>query len=363
MFLFALLLQTAPTATPAALRPAGVAVRIVPDTALVERDPSTGVGYANFDFLITSRATEQRELVSIVLTAHDTAGRLVLRRFCDTSGLSPCIRTVPDRTLTPGGSGIVYNPFDELPASLPLRELKYALAFADTGGTVVDSLTARVPIRDYTPRTDLVLPLRGRVLVFDGHDFYAHHRRWNLAHPVVGKLFRRNSGRYAYDFSIVDSAGHMYRGDGARNEDWYSWNVPVVAPGAGRVVASESNEPDWAVGRAGLPDSVVLARPIALFGNYLVIDHGNGEFSLLAHLRRGSVVVRKGDQVRQGQAVGRVGFSGSVYTIHNHYQLQRGAEYDAEGLPSTFSRVTRVGRSGERERRVRIDSGDVIESR
>ena len=155
----------------------------------------------------------------------------------------------------------------------------------------------------------------------------------------------------------------MYRGAGARNEDWYGWNAPVLAPGAGTVVAAESGEPDWEVGRTSLPDSVVLARPVALFGNHVVIDHGNGEFSLLAHLRRGSVLVRRGDRVRQGQPVGRVGFSGSVYTIHTHYQLQRGPEYDAEGLPSTFLHVTRVGRSGSAGGRLRVDSGDVVEGR
>ena len=338
-------------------------MRVVPDTVLVERDPSTGIGYANFDFLITSRSAAPIELVSVVMTAHDLAGQLLLRRFCDRSGLSPCIRTVPDRLLAPGGSMIVYNPFDELPAQIPLKGLRYVLAFADSTGTVLDSLVASIPLRDYTPTTSLILPLRGRALVFDGHDFLAHHRRWNLAHPVVGRLFRANSGRYAYDFSIVDSSGRMYRGDGARNEDWYSWNVPVLAPGAGTVVAAESGEPDWQVGRTGLPDSVVLARPIALFGNYVVIDHGHGEFSLLAHLRRGSVLVRPGDRVRPGQPVGRVGFSGSVYTIHTHYQLQRGAEYDAEGIPSTFVGVTRVGRRGPTTGRMRIDSGDVVESR
>ena len=363
MLLLPLLLQIA---TPSAATPPGgtaVTVRVAPDTALVERDPATGVGYANFDFLVTSGAAQPLELVSIVMTAHDAAGELVLRRFCDTSGLSPCIRTVPDRTLEPGGSAIVYNPFDELPARLPLRELRYVLAFADTGGSVVDSLAATVPLRDYSTRADLVVPLRGRVLVFDGHDFYSHHRRWNLAHPVVGKLFRHSSSRYAYDFSIVDPAGRMYRGDGGRNEDWYSWNAPVVAPGSGTVVAAASGEPDWEVGRTSLPDSVVLARPIALFGNHVVIDHGNGEYSLLAHLRRGSLLVRRGDRVRQGQPVARVGFSGSVYTIHTHYQLQRGAEYDAEGLPSTFVRVNRVGRPGTATGRSRIDSGDVVESR
>ena len=129
------------------------------------------------------------------------------------------------------------------------------------------------------------------------------------------------------------------------------------------MVAAEPGEPDWEVDRTSLPDSVVLARPVALYGNYVVIDHGNGEFSLLAHMRRGSVTVRRGDRVRQGQPVGRVGFSGSVYTIHTHYQLQRGPEYEAEGLPSVFRRVTRVGRHGRAGAALRIDSGDVVESR
>jgi len=75
------------------------------------------------------------------------------------------------------------------------------------------------------------------------------------------------------------------------------------------------------------------------------------------------VTVRQGDRVRQGQPVGRVGFSGSVYTIHTHYQLQRGPEYDAEGLPASFSRLTRVGRANSQGDRLRIDSGDVVQSR
>ena len=97
MLVLALLLQLAP--------PSGLAVRPAPDTALVERDPATGVGYANFDLLIArdTAAARTLELVSIVMTAHDPAGALVLRRFCDTSGLSPCIRTVPDRMRKLGG--------------------------------------------------------------------------------------------------------------------------------------------------------------------------------------------------------------------------------------------------------------------
>ncbi|MGH8237369.1 MAG: peptidoglycan DD-metalloendopeptidase family protein, partial [Steroidobacteraceae bacterium] len=50
---------------------------------------------------------------------------------------------------------------------------------------------------------------------------------------------------------------------------------------------------------------------MVLFGNYVVIDHGNGEFSHLGHLKPGSVQVAAGDKVRAGQPIAQVGTSGS----------------------------------------------------
>ncbi|PTL82866.1 hypothetical protein DAT35_18020 [Vitiosangium sp. GDMCC 1.1324] len=38
-----------------------------------------------------------------------------------------------------------------------------------------------------------------------------------------------------------------------------------------------------------------------LAGNVVVIDHGGGEYSLLAHMQQGSVTVKAGDKVRAGQ--------------------------------------------------------------
>jgi murein DD-endopeptidase MepM/ murein hydrolase activator NlpD len=37
------------------------------------------------------------------------------------------------------------------------------------------------------------------------------------------------------------------------------------------------------------------------FGNYIIIDHGGGYYSLLGHLRHESVRVRLGDRVKAGQ--------------------------------------------------------------
>jgi len=55
---------------------------------------------------------------------------------------------------------------------------------------------------------------------------------------------------------------------------------------------------------AAIPEGV---DPTGL-GNHVTIDHGNGEFSLLLHMKPGSVTVKKGDRVSQGQEIGAIGF-------------------------------------------------------
>jgi murein DD-endopeptidase MepM/ murein hydrolase activator NlpD len=56
----------------------------------------------------------------------------------------------------------------------------------------------------------------------------------------------------------------------------------------------------------------------------VLIDHENGEYSLLVHMKPGSVLVRSGDRVKQGQKVGAIGFAGDSIFPHLHYSLMSG---------------------------------------
>jgi len=55
------------------------------------------------------------------------------------------------------------------------------------------------------------------------------------------------------------------------------------------------------------------------FGNFIVIDHGNGRETLYAHNSRNRV--RVGDRVAQGQHIADVGSTGSSTGPHLHYEL------------------------------------------
>ena len=75
-------------------------------------------------------------------------------------------------------------------------------------------------------------------------------------------------------------------------------------------------------------------------GNVIVIDHGNGEYSMIAHLQHGSVQVKLGQRVAQGQVIGKLGHSGDTDTPHLHYQLQSGPDFlYADALPCHFDNI------------------------
>jgi murein DD-endopeptidase MepM/ murein hydrolase activator NlpD len=88
----------------------------------------------------------------------------------------------------------------------------------------------------------------------------------------------------------------------------------------------------------GSPGSLVEAGPPwGIAGNRVVIDHRHGESSLLAHMQPGSILVKKGDHVKQDELVGRLGNAGATTAPHLHYQLMDGPTLlRSDGLPARF---------------------------
>ena len=63
------------------------------------------------------------------------------------------------------------------------------------------------------------------------------------------------------------------------------------------------------------------------YGNYVIIDHGNGKETIYGHLT--SAGVQSGDTVKQGQVIGLVGSTGNSTGPHLHFECRLGGEkYD-----------------------------------
>jgi len=133
--------------------------------------------------------------------------------------------------------------------------------------------------------------------------------------------------RFAYDLLVMRD-GRTHRGDGARVEDYYCWDAPILAPAAGTVVNAVGDLPDQKPGEMDKKN---------LPGNHVTIDLGNAEYAVLGHLRQGSVRVDAGDTVRAGEEIGRCGNSGNTSEPHLHFHLQSAPRLEeGEGLPALF---------------------------
>jgi hypothetical protein len=67
-------------------------------------------------------------------------------------------------------------------------------------------------------------------------------------------------------------------------------------------------------------------------GNVIQIDHGDGQFTTYLHLEARSVAV--GDEVAQGQEIGRVGRTGPTANNHPHLHFEFATDADGDGSAS-----------------------------
>jgi murein DD-endopeptidase MepM/ murein hydrolase activator NlpD len=64
---------------------------------------------------------------------------------------------------------------------------------------------------------------------------------------------------------------------------------------------------------------VAFADELGIYGNCVIIDHGQGVFSLYGHMS--SLNVSAGQQVQSGQIVGRTGSTGLAGGDHLHFSM------------------------------------------
>lgn len=86
-------------------------------------------------------------------------------------------------------------------------------------------------------------------------------------------------------------------------------------------------------------------------GNYVIIEHSGGVYSIYAHMESGSVSVKKGDVVSQGQIIGIMGNSGSSTGKHLHFQIEEGSR-SSQNAVNPLDYV-----SSENPRPITIESG------
>jgi murein DD-endopeptidase MepM/ murein hydrolase activator NlpD len=137
---------------------------------------------------------------------------------------------------------------------------------------------------------------------------------------VVQSYVDHDPGASARDYrcGFLSYDGHKGTDIRVTDSDALRRGVAVIAAATGRVRAVRDGMPDRSVRDAG--KGAVAGREA---GNSVVVSHGDGWETQYAHLRKGSVAVRAGDTVQQGQRLGLVGLSGNTEFPHLHFEVRR----------------------------------------
>ena len=184
--------------------------------------------------------------------------------------------------------------------------------FANIGG-----LAYPANIQSMSPKIVVRFPLNERALVGWGGD------RLEANYHVI-----KPNERWAYDILIPPAEVKS-----SKLKAYGIYGARVMAPASGTVVSINNDEKDLVPGSDDFQ---------SMAGNhiYLRLDE-TGTFLVLAHLKKGSIKVKEGQHVNEGEFLAQVGNSGSSSEPHLHIHHQRQdpskvSMFLAEGLPLYF---------------------------
>jgi murein DD-endopeptidase MepM/ murein hydrolase activator NlpD len=209
------------------------------------------------------------------------------------------------------------------------NRVAYALPADAPSRTVIGSTVSSSPVLRTDPRPPVVIsaPLSGAGWVnVNGccNDPTSPHRETLLASDgdwATPELF-------AIDW-VREVGGRIYNGDGSQNTDWVGFGEPIHAVADGTAVVAVDGKPDI----PPMTKNPGLRTPEDYAGNNVVIAIGHGRYAVFDHLVRGSVRVRRGQRVRAGQVIGKLGNSGNTDGPHLHFGIETRPDALSQGLP------------------------------
>lgn len=172
-------------------------------------------------------------------------------------------------------------------------------------------------VHSTSPKVVVRFPLNERALIGWGGD------RLETNYHVI-----KPNERWAYDILIPPAEVKS-----SKLEDYGIYGAKVMAPATGTVVSINNDEKDV---EPGSDDFQSMA------GNHIYIRlDESGTYLILAHLKQGSIKVKEGQHVNEGEFLAQVGNSGSSSEPHLHIHHQRQdpskvSMFLAEGLPLYF---------------------------
>lgn len=109
----------------------------------------------------------------------------------------------------------------------------------------------------------------------------------------------------------------------------FGWNSKYPNADGQQIVAAEDGTVVSAVDGYGC----TYPKKPKTYGNYVIISHADGNYTVYGHLAKG-LSVKRGQKVKKGDVVGRMGNSGYSKGQHLHFEFRKGANKHSNAINS-----------------------------
>lgn len=147
---------------------------------------------------------------------------------------------------------------------------------------------------------------------------------WKVSQGYNGSITHLGNWSEALDFVITGEEEKTYNNAGVKCADFFCYNKPIVAPLDAYVHEVINNVDENEIGKVNIADN---------WGNTIILNHNNGLFSQISHIKKDSVKVKAGDFVTKGTLLAACGNSGRSPEPHIHFQLQLSHEKGSKTFP------------------------------
>jgi urea transporter len=152
--------------------------------------------------------------------------------------------------------------------------------------------------------------------------------KWTVSQGYSGDYTHKDKWKESLDFMAVDSENKIRKNSTELVTDFYTFGLPVLSVGSGRVVKVVNHIDDNELYKVDIQNN---------WGNLVLIEHSIFLYSQVSHLQKNSILVKEGDYVTAGTKLGLAGNSGRSPLPHIHLHFQATPEIGSSTIPISFT--------------------------
>jgi len=200
-----------------------------------------------------------------------------------------------------------------------------------------------VALTQYKCKGQYIFPVKGSINIVSLQTNYVQHR------ASTNQEFAIDIWDIRFDENVQDYM--ISKSNPAKLSDYYIYHRDVLAVGDGEVIEVGDKFPEELMNDPSAYSAEYFQQLRKEFtpkigfvnfirGNYILIDHKNGEYSFYGHLSDKGIRVRAGNKIKQGDVIAKVGNTGHSDAPHLHFHLIDSPNcYEANGLPIYFKNL------------------------